>query len=364
MSSETDWRLLLPPSFRRVPADLVAVLAVVVLTVGAALLPVVRDTPLRVALGLPFVLFVPGYAFIAALFPERGSPPSKDADGDTTAEGIDGIERVALSFGTSIAIAPLIGLALNFTPWGIRLVPILVALGGFTVAAALVAARRRQALPAEERFSVPYDRWLGSARAELFHPDSRVDLALNVVLVLSVLLAFSSVAYAVAVPKAGESFTEFYLLTENETGRLVADGYPTEFTAGEGQPLVVGIGNQEHEPVDYTVVTSIQRVQTENNSTRVLESNELRRFEASLEHNETWREPHVVAPEMTGERLRLTYLLYRGQPPGNPTTENAYRELHLWVNVTAANGSASVAPADVSSPGSASEATPRLGASG
>jgi len=34
-------------------------------------------------------------------------------------EGIDdGIERVALSFGLSIAIVPLIGLVLNFTPWG------------------------------------------------------------------------------------------------------------------------------------------------------------------------------------------------------------------------------------------------------
>jgi len=35
-----------------------------------------------------------------------------------TVEGIDGIERVALSFGLSIAIVPLIGLVLNFTPWG------------------------------------------------------------------------------------------------------------------------------------------------------------------------------------------------------------------------------------------------------
>ena len=372
MSSETDWRLLLPPSLRSVPADLVAVVAVVVLTVGAALVPVIRDTPLRVALGLPFVLFVPGYAFIAALFPERGTSsgahgaPATDgdapsADGDES--GIDGIERVALSFGTSIAIAPLIGLALNFTPWGIRLVPILAALGGFTVVAAAVAARRRRALSPEERFRVPYGRWIGTARAELFEPSSRTDLALNVVLVLSVLLAFSSVAYAVAVPKSGESFSEFYLLTENESGQLVADGYPTEFTAGEERSLVVGIGNQEHEPVDYTVVTSIQRVEVQNNTSRVLESNELRRFEASLEHNETWREPHTVAPEMTGERLRLTYLLYRGDPPANPTTGNAYRELHLWVNVTAQNASAGVAPAGGRSAAPPSEAPPRLRAS-
>jgi len=57
------------------------------------------------------------------------------------------------------------------------------------------------------------------------------------------LVAVASVGYAVAVPKEGESFTEFYLLTEGEDGELVADGYPTEFVRGEGQPLVVGVGN-------------------------------------------------------------------------------------------------------------------------
>ncbi|MFB6130404.1 MAG: DUF1616 domain-containing protein [Salinigranum sp.] len=345
MSHETDWRLLLPPSLRRFPADLVAVVAVVVLTVGAALMPVVRDTPLRIVFGLPFVLFVPGYALIAALFPEAGHPPTgEDAAGGADDSGIDGIERVALSFGTSIAVVPLIGLVLNFTPWGIRLVPILVSVGAFTLAAAYVGARRRQALDPDDRFAVPYRRWIGEARAELFEPESRTDLLLNVVLVLSVLLALSSVAYAVAVPKPGESFTEFYLLTRNSTGQLVADGYPTDFTAGQGQSLVVGIGNQEHKPMDYTVVTMVQRVRVQNNSTRVLDERELKRFHAHVANNETWLKPHTVAPRMTGDRLRLLYLLYRGDPPGHPTADNAYRELHLWINVSASNGSASLAP--------------------
>ena len=39
---------------------------------------------------------------------------------------------------------------------------------------------------------------------------------------------------------------------------------------------------------------------------------------------------------MAGENLRLTFLLYRGQAPQDTTVENAYRELHLWVNVSAA----------------------------
>ena len=370
-----DWWLLVPPGLRRLPADLAATLALVVAVNLAVFLPLVRETPLRIVLGLPFVLFVPGYAFIAALFPEAGESPTAEesaglsadqespADGDETAEsepsegietvrdrGIDGIERVALSFGLSIAIVPLLGLVLNFTPWGIRLVPIMVATSGFTVCATWVAARRRWTLPPEERFRVPYGAWVESGRSELFEPDSRTDVVLNVLLVLSILLAVSSVTYAVAVPKQGETFTEFYMLTEDEDGELVATDYPTEFVAGEGQELVVGVGNQEHEPVEYTVVVQLHRVEfeTEDGETpenvsngtanvtavRVVETEELQGFEAQLDHNETLQRPYTVRPTMTGENMRLTFLLYRDSPPANPTVDNAYRELHLWVDVT------------------------------
>ena len=73
----------------------------------------------RIILGLPFILFFPGYTLISALFPKRTS--------------LGSIERVALSFGLSIAVVPLIGLILNYTPWGIRLYPILIALFAFII---------------------------------------------------------------------------------------------------------------------------------------------------------------------------------------------------------------------------------------
>jgi uncharacterized membrane protein len=344
MVEDGDLRLLVPEPVRRLPADLAVVLALVGLTLLAVFLPGVKETPLRVVFGLPFVLFVPGYAFVAALFPEEGDPPVEPDDDDSPhppgeERGIDGIERVALSFGLSIAVVPLIGLVLNFTPWGIRLVPIMVSVSGFTVVCTAVAARRRWALPTDEQFHVPYEEWLADARTELFQPDNRADAALNVLLVLSILLATASVGYAVAVPKQGEQFTEFYILTEDDDGELVADDYPTEFTQGEGKPLVVGVGNQEHETVDYTVVVELHRVQFErvNNTTtrvEVLEEDELQRFHPSVRHNETWHQPYNVTPTMTGTNLRLTFLLYQDAVPQEATVDNAYRELHLWVNVS------------------------------
>ncbi|WP_137284633.1 DUF1616 domain-containing protein [Halorussus salinisoli] len=358
MSSDSDrvhrlW-LLLPRSVRRLPADLAAVLAVVVLTCTAVLTPGLQQTPLRVLVGLPFVLFIPGYAFIAALFPETGKTAEPDTDTDTSEmrseTGIDGIERVALSFGTSIAIVPMIGLLLNFTPWGIRLVPILVAVSGFTVFATGIAATRRLELPPEERFRVPYEDWAETAKTELFEPDDRTDKVLNALLVLSVLLAAVSVTYAVAVPKQGEAFTEFYVLTENETGDLVADDYPTEYTVGESKPLYVGIGNHEHRQMDYSVVVELQKVTISNNTTRVQTERELTRFGTSVGANETWQQQLNITPTIEGQRLRLAFLLYKENPPAEPTVKNAYRELHLWVNVTATQSTQHrVPPSSVSS---------------
>lgn len=338
MSNRRTLWLLVPRPVRRLPADLAAVVAIVVLTNGVVFLPVVNESPLRVLFGLPLVLFVPGYALVAALFPEAGGSSGQssvdEAEPTSPDEGIDGIERVALSFGLSIAVVPLIGLVLNFTPWGIRLVPIMVAISSVTLLLVAVGARRRWSVPDDERFVVPYHSWFREGRAELLEPDSRADAALNVLLVVSVLLAVGSVGYAVAVPKQGESFTEFYLLTENESGALVADDYPTEFDRGESRQVTVGIGNQEYERSNYTVVVELQRVTIVDNETRVDEATELRRFSPTLDHNETWHRQHTITPQTTGERLRLQYLLYRGDPPEPLNRSAAYRELHLWVNVT------------------------------
>ncbi|WP_157533237.1 DUF1616 domain-containing protein, partial [Haloferax profundi] len=149
--------------------------------------------------------------------------------------------------------------------------------------------------------------WISAAKTELFQPSSTTDAALNVILVFSIILAVGSVGYAVAVPGQGESFSELYLLTENESGELVADDYPTEFTVGEPKSLYVGIGNHENEPVDYTVVSQLQRVEVSNNSTTVLERTELTRYSPTVEDNSTWRTEDTISPQMTGDRLRLTY---------------------------------------------------------
>ncbi|ADY01310.1 hypothetical protein VMUT_1105 [Vulcanisaeta moutnovskia 768-28] len=84
---------------------------------------------LRYGLGALMILFMPGYALVEALYP-RGDELSP-------------LERLALSIGLSLAVVPLIGLLLNYTPWGIRFVPIVISTNIITIALLTVALVRK-----------------------------------------------------------------------------------------------------------------------------------------------------------------------------------------------------------------------------
>ncbi|MEM2936272.1 MAG: DUF1616 domain-containing protein [Candidatus Bathyarchaeia archaeon] len=89
----------------------------------------------RQVLGSVFVLWLPGYSFIKALFPTKVPIPTGKRE-------LDNIERIALSLGMSLALVPLTGLLLNYTPWGIRVTPITLSLLALTVAFATIAIIR------------------------------------------------------------------------------------------------------------------------------------------------------------------------------------------------------------------------------
>ena len=90
---------------------------------------------IRYALGIIFVLWLPGYAFMKLLFP-------KQLPIETNQKDLDLIERAALSIGMSLTLVPIIGLLLNYTPWGINLTPIVLSLVALTAALAAAAVLR------------------------------------------------------------------------------------------------------------------------------------------------------------------------------------------------------------------------------
>ena len=84
---------------------------------------------LRVGLGILTSLYLPGFTFIEALYPKQ--------------DELEELERFALGVGLSLALTPLVGFVLNYTPWGIRLDPITASISLLTLAFGVIGVYRK-----------------------------------------------------------------------------------------------------------------------------------------------------------------------------------------------------------------------------
>ncbi|WP_321507926.1 DUF1616 domain-containing protein [uncultured Methanoregula sp.] len=286
-------------------------------------IPYLNESFLPILFGIPLVLFIPGYALIAALFPAM--------------RDIDGIERLALSFGLSIALVPLTGLILNYTPFGIRLDPIVISLSLLTIVLCLVALYRRARLPPEERFFVPFHELYQGIRDEFFPKaeGSRTDRILSVILLIAIIAAVTTTVYVIVVPKDGEKFTEFFILGENQK----AADYPTSLLTHTNSSLFIGVGNHEYRTVNYTVEPYFLTMtfNEKTNTTSLNSMTPLETFTVSVPHNQTVIRPYTLSPTATGFN-RVEFLLFKDTVPDDHITgmeriNASYRDLHLWVSV-------------------------------
>jgi uncharacterized membrane protein len=296
------------------PDDLIACIVLALLLV--ALVYLMPDILLRQVLGLVFVLFLPGYAATAALFPEN--------------EQIDGIERVALSFGLSIAIVPLIGLALNFTPWGIRLDPILASVSAFIVAVSAVAWYRRLRLPEDERFTIKLDLKLDFKGMPLV--DRLLTMGIVIMLVASVVV----LAWAVTTPRVGERFTQLAILGPEGT----ASNYPRNLSIGQEATVLLSVRSYEHEVSDYTIVLVLTTALDYNftvgsygidwNGSHALSPFTGIAQNFTLDHLDYYNQTFNFSVTASGT-WKLQFLLYKDD---QLITPESYREVHLWLTVT------------------------------
>jgi uncharacterized membrane protein/LysM repeat protein len=288
-------------------ADLLLVVAWALCTVLVVLLLPSLEA-LRVILGLPFLVFLPGYTLIAALYPRRND--------------LEGSERLALSLGLSIAVVPLIALALNYSPWGIRLNPILAFGTLFIVLAAALAAYRRRLLPAEEAFGVAIDVRLPRS--------SQVSIGRLLALALVLSLAGLGVAaYFVATPRGGsERFTEFYVLGAG--GK--AEAYPSLVKVGENAEVMLGLVNHEGQDTSYQVAVRLDDDNTDEIANPVLGD------------GQRWEKTVALVPAHVGDDQKVEFLLYKDG------RSELYRSLHLWLDVKGASVAVTPLPEGLASP--------------
>ena len=315
------------------PIDLVGVAGVAVAAIVLLVVADVSSLVLRAAVGFPLLFFLPGYVTVATLFPRAA--PDQGSSGGTWhlvqhAQGLTDVERVALSFGLSVALLPLLGLVIAITPWAFTGPIVGSTVTCFTLIGVSLATARRLSVPAADRYRVGFGRRLEAARAAIFDATSVGHVAINVVLVCSMLLALTTVGYALVAPQDGEQYTSLQLLTESETGDLVASGYPSEIDAGDSIPLVVAVENQEGQAMEYTAVVQEQRLE----DGAVVERTELQRFDYAVAAGTTTYEDRSFTPETDEGTVRIAVLLYTGDDvPERPTTDNAYRSGYLGLEV-------------------------------
>lgn len=294
----------------------------VVLVAGAAvalLLPGV-PWPVEWAFAIPLVLLLPGYALVAALFPARPDASQWDP-GHLTSPGWGA--RAAMSLVASALVVAVVGVLLS-SVGALRLVPVVLALGGVTCSGALVARIRRSGVDVDDRADPV-------SAASLRTTPSRLGISgvQAVTLAVAVLVLVGTLGFAGGTPTQGTAYSEASLLTND--GELLGADETLTLVSGEETAVQVRVANHEGGPTTYEIVGQLQRVGP--NGT-VLDQQQIDRGQVRVAAEETAVVERQIEPATTGEALRLQYLVYTGSVPDEPGSGTADLSLRLWVEAT------------------------------
>ena len=140
---------------------------------------------LKIVLGLLFLLFIPGYLLLFVLF------PSKKTD-----EGIDFIDRIALSFGISLAIVSLTGIALYYIAGKIELEYALISIFIFEIIIGVISVYRWFK-------TIPDERLVLSIDLNLFKSKDKLDKVLLIILIILILVTITVFIFITTTPRVG-----------------------------------------------------------------------------------------------------------------------------------------------------------------
>ena len=283
-------------------ADLAALTLLFALTLIVVYSPSQFPAIVRLGLALIMIMLLPGYAFIAAVFPGKAD--------------IGGIVRVILAVAFSIILVSLLGLVLDKTIWGIRLNPVMISVTLLTAVCTFIAFFRRHLLPSDRRLDPGLAGPLKEAKQYLFPPSRNgIEWLSTFLLIGAFLLAASSVALAIYGPGHSEKYTELYV---TGPGGKIQD-YPVFFPSNATRAVNVGIGNHEGMDKVYDLVV---------------------RFEGPFEYD-LYNEQIPVRDDQTVQRnitmklvqpyesARITFSLYT-----DPDHLSPYRQCYLLLNGT------------------------------
>ncbi|AGB39101.1 DUF1616 domain-containing protein [Natronococcus occultus] len=280
----------------------------------------------RLAATLPLALFLPGYALVSVLFPagERAARQTAPTATDRRPRGIDTVERLALAFALSLAVGPIVVIALPLL--GLELGAASAA-GGLAVVAvglAQLGVVRRLRTPTTARFTV-------SIRTIRERLGGGLQLS-AIVLGVAIALAVGALAVGFLFPASAGGYDQLSLYSETEDGDLVAGEFPDTVAPGESVPVTIEVENGGEETREYELVVQEQLVE----DGEVVDRAEHDRFGATVGAGSAEDGSYEVTPAAeSGETVRISVLLFEaGETPAVPTNEDALEETYFWVTVT------------------------------
>ena len=285
--------------------DLAFVPILVVLSIIFILIPPFNQTFLRIIFALALLLFLPGYMFVAVIFPKRGE--------------LGPIERFTFSIGFSIAITVFDGFGLNYTVWGFRTDSITISLSIIIGILFLFTFIQRWRYGEESYGFSAADimSFYNSLKNKQTETGPEHDPALEKILIKTVLIAIlivSAMLVYAKVTTAPERFTSLYILGANGS----AQDYPNEVSVDEPSTILVVVENYEYEPVNYTLRVSLDR--------KTLTEDAI-----YLDHGKKSLKNIMFTPELTSfiafagsNKSKLEFQLLKNN--------KLYRSVHLLVN--------------------------------
>lgn len=165
---------------------------------------------------------------------------------------------------------------------------------------------------------------------------SGLDKLLTWVLLIAVVAAIGLVILLTQIPPREEPFTEFYLLGSDG----IAEDFFYDLRAGRGEPVIVGVTNQEGVAQSYVVEiwAAQSTIDAATNRSHVESMSQLGTVRVDLDDGQTYEQPYQVTVS-DRDANRVEFLLFKaGEVPpasvrGEDRVETAYRNVNLWIAV-------------------------------
>ncbi len=250
------------------------------------------------------VILVPGYVLTVAVFP--------------TDDRIDWFERLALSLGLSIAVVPLLGLILSFTPIGIGFESTVVSILAFSTAVGILAYIRRMQVLTLGRRSSPSPLKIPKWR-DFSGQEKALAAGLSIAVVLSSIVLIT--ALLTSTPE--ERITEFGILGPG--GEL--GGYPTSLNVSEVGSLIIFVRNHEAQTVNYAIRVDLIHLEELANGTREIDRTSVALFNLTLLDGGEWVRSYNFSISAPG-LWKIEFLLFR-----DGDMVRVYRNLNIFVRV-------------------------------